>query len=709
MLGMSWLDIAIIILYFIAVAVIGFIATWRIRNREDFLMGGRKFGKTLMIFFQFSSGTHADGAVAVASSCYKFGFAGIWYQWVMLFTLPIYWLLAPIFRRARVLTTADFFERRFGRGFGLLYSFSGLFIAVGYTSVMLFASAKLVESLTDGRLPCMQGVLLLGGVSFVYGIAGGLVAAAWNDALQGVLTIVMSVLIIPFFWAKIGGLPGFQQHLANPHQTFQMVLDKNMTLYWIIMMAINTVFTAVSQPHLMSALGASRTEMDSRVGYVGGMLLKRIMTVPWALTGVMAIALFGAGKLSSSDHAFGDMAKALLPMGFRGLMLACVMAAIMDQLAVSMLSFAAIYTNSIHKRFFNPELKEKRFVLYSRLSSTVFAVAAILLCLVFASRNLDVPAALRFMWVIAPLMGIPFFLALLWRRANRWGAFASYIMAFAAMLAAVYLFKWKGDAGLPKTLSLFMGVALPSGILVSLLTQAESKRMLDRFYLLLKIPVGREDVLRKAGLVEIPGTGTFDITAGETSGRNSENFARLLTFLLIAIGVAAIGFGVYSAFAYTAATAGMEWSSRFVISVSLTGGFVWGGLILIAVGWIIAYLNRREKTLAAQAVLPARGALGVLGEGSEVELPVGAGDWDDASGSLSSAADRLAVVEEGAQATAIAKQTAPSGLAHATQEAKSEISLSRRQAFWGVVVSTIILLSLLGVTKLMAMWMAGDL
>jgi len=41
------------------------------------------------------------------------------------------------------------------------------------------------------------------------------------------------------------------------------------------------------------------------------------------------------------------MARELLPIGFAGLMIACVLASIMDNIAVFMVSFAGIYTNSI--------------------------------------------------------------------------------------------------------------------------------------------------------------------------------------------------------------------------------------------------------------------------------------------------------------------------------------------------------------------------
>src|SRR5262249_10913953 len=107
-IGLKLPDLLVLLGYFLIVAAIGIIASRLIRNREDFVMGGRRFGKVLTTMFTFASGTHSEQAVGVASQCYKVhSLAGFWYQGVMIFTLPIYWLISPIFRRARVMTTAD--------------------------------------------------------------------------------------------------------------------------------------------------------------------------------------------------------------------------------------------------------------------------------------------------------------------------------------------------------------------------------------------------------------------------------------------------------------------------------------------------------------------------------------------------------------------------------------------------------------------------
>ncbi len=400
-MGLTIIDQGILLVYFIIVAVIGIISTRLIRNREDYLMGGRRFGKFLMIMFSFGAGTHADSATGVAAQSYKVGFAGIWYQWINLLTLPIYWLLAPIFRRARVLTTADFFERRFGAPMMYLYSASALYVVISTNSVMLYGAGKLVESLTGQQVSWQSAIVGMAVVS--------------NDLFQGLLTIVMSLLLIPFFWTRIGGLQGFRDAMTqsghpNVENIFDIVLSKGMTPWWIGMTAVASLIRVVAEPQILASTAAGKSEMDSRIGFLGGMILKRLMTIPWALTGMMAIALFGYSNAIDADGIFGTMSVALLPVGGAGVMLACVMASVMDNCAVNMLSFAGIYTNSIHARLISPEADEQRLVRVSRLSSIAFGGISLVLSFVFT----DVTAAMRFLWQTVPLMGIPWFFAILW-------------------------------------------------------------------------------------------------------------------------------------------------------------------------------------------------------------------------------------------------------------------------------------------------------
>ena len=98
-------DISVITLYLIGVTLIGVWLARKIKNSADFFMP-RRFGKAMMIMFSFGTGTHSDQAVSVAAKSFTNGLSGIWYQWLWLPVTPFYWLIAPVFRRFRAITTS---------------------------------------------------------------------------------------------------------------------------------------------------------------------------------------------------------------------------------------------------------------------------------------------------------------------------------------------------------------------------------------------------------------------------------------------------------------------------------------------------------------------------------------------------------------------------------------------------------------------------
>ena len=120
-LGLHIADVFVLGLYLIGTTIIGVWASRRIKNVADFFMP-RRFGKAMMIMHAFGTGTHSDQAVSVASKSFTNGLSGIWYQWLWLPVTPFYWLIAPVFRRFRAITTADVFESRFSPSVAMLFA-----------------------------------------------------------------------------------------------------------------------------------------------------------------------------------------------------------------------------------------------------------------------------------------------------------------------------------------------------------------------------------------------------------------------------------------------------------------------------------------------------------------------------------------------------------------------------------------------------------
>ena len=80
MLGISLTDWLVIAFYLLGITFIGSLAAKKVTSSASLFMGERKFGKAMMVFFGFGSGTHSDQAVSVAAKTYAVGASGIWYQ-----------------------------------------------------------------------------------------------------------------------------------------------------------------------------------------------------------------------------------------------------------------------------------------------------------------------------------------------------------------------------------------------------------------------------------------------------------------------------------------------------------------------------------------------------------------------------------------------------------------------------------------------------
>ena len=214
--GLPLADWAVIAAYLLGITLIGTWAIRKVKSSTSFFISDRSFGKWMMIFFNFGTGTHSDQAVGVAAKTYRSGASGIWYQLLWIFSTPLYWLIAPMFRRMRAVTTADYFEARFDTSVGVLYAFVAILNLTVNIGIMLKGSSAMIEAVSGGAI--VQSVAIVGmtAMFLIYGVAGGLSAAIVTDFIQGILTIVLSFLILPFALHAVGGMSGMRETINDP-------------------------------------------------------------------------------------------------------------------------------------------------------------------------------------------------------------------------------------------------------------------------------------------------------------------------------------------------------------------------------------------------------------------------------------------------------------------------------------------------------------
>ncbi|MBT5927436.1 MAG: sodium:solute symporter family protein, partial [Verrucomicrobia bacterium] len=229
-------DISVLLLYLAGITWLGIRMGKGIHGQSDFFMP-RRFGKGMMMMHAFGTGTASDQAVVVAAGTFRHGLSGIWYQWLWLFNTPFYWLIAPIFRRFRATTTADVYALRFGSSVAVLFSVVGIIGLAVKIGLLLKGAGALVESGTQGSIGASFAIPVIAILFVVYGMAGGLGAAIVTDYIQGILTVIFSVMLLPWVLSAVGGLSGVRNTLQDPAM-LAVVAPDGVTPFFIATFAV---------------------------------------------------------------------------------------------------------------------------------------------------------------------------------------------------------------------------------------------------------------------------------------------------------------------------------------------------------------------------------------------------------------------------------------------------------------------------------------
>ncbi len=452
---MTWIDISVLVLYFVVMVAIGIWSMRRVKGQEDYFMGGRGFGKLLQTFAAFGAGTGAHEPVTVGRTGWTSGLSGVWSALMWLFVTPIYWIVAVWYRRMRHLTLGDWFVERYNsRALGAAYTAFAIVFYMFFLSTMFSAVAKFSVPLLGfeelaGIDIKFYLIPLIALIVILYGVLGGLTAAYYTDLIQGVFIIVLSILLIPFGLKALvmefgdpatqGIMDGFAiMHERVPSDYFSLFDGPSageFPMQYIVSLTLLALVGIVVQPHFIATGGGSaKSEDEARIGLVVGNFLKRLCTVGWALTALISLALLAGNPeiAADPDRVWGVAAREILGplnMGLVGLMLACLLAAMMSSADTYMIVTSALVTRNVFAAYINPDADEKTCLRVARTTGLLIIVGASVVALTMA----DVFGQFKLAIELPILFAAPFWVGMFWRRANRravWATIAFSIVFF---------------------------------------------------------------------------------------------------------------------------------------------------------------------------------------------------------------------------------------------------------------------------------------
>lgn len=491
MYGLSLMDLSVIGVYFVVILYIGFRAMLRIKNSEDYFMGGRKFNKLVQIFSAFGQATSADTGPSVATTTAKNGAAGIWSALMMLFVTPAYWFTGVWYRRMRVLTLGDYFTERYNsKLMGGVYSVFGsiglmILLSVGYISitktVMImtpkekadYTQQEKVEyqkalqldhleamdysALTEAQKEKMETlraqdpskrfsyidknafIWIIAIVVILYSMIGGLEAAFYSDVLQGVFILLLSVLLLPFALWHINQLYGgegimgaFQIiHEQLPESFFEIFgspATMDFTWYYIAAISLIAMFNVMVGANQLVATGAAKNEYTARYGFTFGTYLKRVVIVLWGIT-ALAITLLYGGAVEDPDLLFGYATRQLLGPLNIGL-IGLMIASLTAALMSTADMMMLTVSGLITHNIYKPLFSQNKSEKHYVTTGRILGAVVVVGSAVIVMNSTSILNALKANWEFNVVIASGFWLGILWRRTNRKAVWTAMISTF---------------------------------------------------------------------------------------------------------------------------------------------------------------------------------------------------------------------------------------------------------------------------------------
>ena len=502
-MNLATLDWMVLGAYLIVITAIGLFVGYRVRHSGEYFLGGRRFGPWLMMGQSFGVGTHAEMPVALAGAVYTMGASAIWFQWKNLFATPFFWIMAPVFRRIRRTTMAEFTEDRYGSWMGGIYIVFAMCFFIINTGSMLKGAGKVISQATGGQIGANEIVVAMTIMFVLYSFVGGLVAAAWTDLFQGILIIALSFMLVPLGWQVVGGLDGMKASL-EPFR-FSLATPGGIGPWMILMLTVNGLIGIMAQPHMLATVGTGKDERTCRIGMLFGNMIKRVCTVGWAVVGLIVAAMVAQGhpegaSLADPENAFGFACRQLLVPGMLGLMIASILAANMSTCSAFLVDSGALFTEGLYRRRLAPGRADGHYLWVGRISGLAITLLGVLYA-VFLIQSVLYTFLLT--ETMSTFVGISVLGGIVWPRANRWGALASLVAAFVTNFLLYYLSGQRLDYWDPNVFLAALVAGIAALIGVSLLTTPEPADKLTSFFGRLRTSSDR-DAAATAGVVPMP-------------------------------------------------------------------------------------------------------------------------------------------------------------------------------------------------------------
>ncbi|MFT5724683.1 MAG: SSS family solute:Na+ symporter [Bacteroidia bacterium] len=390
--NLSSLDLFVIGIYFLGVFGIAMFFYFqkkfanKSRSPESYFLGGRNLGWWVIGASLFASNIGSEHLIGLAGAGAKGDFAAGQFEILAaIMLLLLGWFFVPFYMKSGVFTMPEFLERRYSAWARNYLSWISI---VGYVltkiSVTIAAGGIVFTALLG--IDFWTGALLIVIFTGVYTLIGGLKVVVYTDFLQMIVLIGGSVALTYFGLQELDGWSGVVQNV--PEGSLSLWKDMSHPDFpWtgiLLGAPILGVWYWCTDQFIVQRVLAAKNISHARRGTIFGGFLKLLPLFLFVVPGVIALALsVGDNPLitfpiksdgsTNYDAALPLLSLAVLPTGFKGLVIAGLLAALMSSLSSVFNSCSTLFTMDIYQKR-KPKASKKHLVYVGQIATVVLTV-----------------------------------------------------------------------------------------------------------------------------------------------------------------------------------------------------------------------------------------------------------------------------------------------------------------------------------------------
>ena len=416
---------------------------------KGFVLGGRAVGPWLTAF---AYGTSYFSAVIFIGYAGQFGWKfGIASTWIGLGNAFIGSMLAWMIlgRRTRIMTQhfnsstmAEFFGKRLqSKSLTIGASLIIFIFLIPYTASLYNGLSRLFSmAFSVDYIYCIIAIAVL---TCVYVVAGGYMATAINDFIQGLIMLFGIVAVIGAV-IKVNG--GFMTALSSLASVTDEAVSTTPGIFssffgpdplGLLFVVLLTSLGTWGLPQMVGKFYAIRDERDISKGCIVSTVFAIIVAGGCYFLGGFGRIYSGVVDIASGgyDSIIPTMLENLSPV-LIGLIVILVLSASMSTLSSLVLTSSSTLTLDLIKGSFAKDMKEKDQLLIMRIFVVVFVVISSVIAIIqYSSKNTFIAQMMGISWgALAGAFLAPFLFSLYWKRTTKAAAWASFIFGCGIMI-----------------------------------------------------------------------------------------------------------------------------------------------------------------------------------------------------------------------------------------------------------------------------------